>query len=63
MNPKPHNEKQESKLVRFSELSKGYPKPTPFDTRRLAKDSRVIGIEDQSKNRLAKKIIEKGKSY
>lgn len=63
MNPKSNNANHESKVLKFNELTKTTPDLSFKEGNRLSKESRIVGIKDHSKRQLAKKIIEKGKSY
>jgi hypothetical protein len=63
MNPKSGNCQNESKVLRFSEIPKGSLHNIPKERVGMPKESRIVGIEDQAKRQLTKKIIEKGKSF
>ena len=63
MNLKVRNNPHESKILRFNDLSKDNPKIIEAESSRVYKEPRILGIEDHSKRKFIKKIIEKGKSF
>ena len=63
MNVKTSNDKNESKVLRFSDLQNGLPKIHSTEVKNQGTGPRLVGIQDEAKRKLAEKIIKSGKSF